>query len=430
MSTAWIAKQYHHIRTGGIQVVIRKVRRLPPHLVFLVAFPIWLVMVLGFRMVRPWLVVRFGLLDSERIGHFSIHPEIYLSGLDCGLGCLDKPFIDIWCFSGQICNQQLAKMWARTLHIWPQLIVWPLFRTNALLPGGEVHCIPHPDFNLRLRSICLSKNVLDYTKPHLSFLTAEEEEGYKNLHAMGLAPDQPFICFHGRDSSYLATQYSGGDFSYHDYRDVTIQNYLPAVDELTRRGYVAIRMGSKVKDRLLTSNAKVIDYANSHHQSAFMDIFLSAKCEFFLSSGSGIFCPSMSFRRPQVIVNASPFTTVLDLDSDILFIPKKYRQTSDGHYMTCQEIFDLKAHTFTFTNLFKDAGIELVENSSQEILEIVIEAEERYKGTWITTPEDEELQQSFWSSLPENHHSTPVRSRIGTSFLRNNRYLLLDTSNE
>ncbi len=419
----WIARQYLHIRAKGTQEAIRKARLLASHLYFLAAFPIWLLVVFCFRLVRPWLVVRLGIFRSDRLGHFSLHPELYLSGLDCGLGHPDKPFVDLWCFSSAICNQQLAKMWRRTMHIWPRWIVWPLFRVNALLPGWKRHCIPHPDFDLAVKAEYFSRNVFDRTNSHLSFSATEEEYGFRCIEAMGLARGQKFICFHGRDSNYLETTYPG-DWSYHDYRDVTIHNYLSAVEELTRRGYVAIRMGSKVRDEFATSNAMVIDYANSHHQSDFMDIFLSSKCEFFLSSGSGMCCPSMAFRRPQVIVSAAPLVTVLDLDSNILFIPKKYRRISDARDMTCREIFDSNAHTFCLSQCYTNAGIELVESSPQEILEVVLEAEERYRGAWIKKPEDDELQQRFWALCPENLYSGLIHSRIGAGFLRNNRHLL------
>ena len=423
----WIAKQYTDIRAKGILEATRKVKllllMLLKQLAFLAFFPCAILLVICFRLMRPWLVIRLGVLLSERIGHFSLHPEIYLSGLDLGLGCPKKPFVDIWCFSDNICNQQLANMLRRKMHIWPRCFIRPVFSVSALLPGNDIHCIPHADLNLAFRKVCISENVLGRTKSHLHFTALEEERGFKCIEEMGLPRGSKFICFHGRDSSYLDATYPG-DWSYHDYRDVDIQNYLPAVEELTRRGYFAIRMGSKVRDKFSSSNAMVIDYANSHHQSDFMDIFLSAKCEFFLSSGSGIFCPSLAFRRPQIIVNASPFFTVLDFDSNVMFIPKKYWSISHARDMSCQEIFDSGSYRFHLSQCYKEAGIMLIENTSQEILEIVIEAEERYRNAWISKLEDDELQQKFWGFAPEDLYSGSVCSRIGTAFLHNNRHLI------
>ena len=394
-------------------------------LLYLFAYPFALLTVLCVRLIRPWLIIRLGILRSERIGHFSIHPEIYLSGLDCGIENPNKPFLDIWSLGRYTSNHQLAKMWRRSLRIWPYWIVWPLFRINASFAGHGIHCIPHADLNLDFRKACISQDVLARTDSHLYFTASEKENGFRCLNAMGIAQGTQYICFHGRDSRYLQETYPGpGNWSYHDFRDVDIHNYLPAVEELTRRGYVAVRMGSKVRDRLTSTNPNIVDYANSPHQSDFMDIFLSAHCEFFLSSGSGVMCVSMAFRRPQVIISEAPLCTSLDMDSSHLFIPKLYRKISSARDMTYSEIFATHAHKFDVTQDYSDAGIELVESSPHDILDLVIEAEERFRGAWTPKPEDDELQQRFWVIWPNDLHSGPIRSKIGASFLRNHPHLL------
>jgi putative glycosyltransferase (TIGR04372 family) len=155
-----------------------------------------------------------------------------------------------------------------------------------------------------------------------------------------------------------------------------------------------------------------------------MDLFLSAKCEFFLSSGSGAFCPSLVFRRPQIIVNASPILTVLDYDSNLIFIPKKYWSSNKGREMTCREIYESNSHTFHHTQQFIDVGISLIENTPQEILDLVIEGEERYRGIWLSKPEDIELQNKFWAICPNNLKTGLIRSKIGANFLQKNTFML------
>jgi hypothetical protein len=65
-----------------------------------------------------------------------------------------------------------------------------------------------------------------------------------------------------------------------------------------------------------------------------------------------------------------------------------------------------------------------VENTSEEIKDLVVEMDERIKGTWQSTPVDDELQRRFQALwLPgEVDRECPVR--IGTEFLRQNRHLL------
>jgi hypothetical protein len=50
--------------------------------------------------------------------------------------------------------------------------------------------------------------------------------------------------------------------------------------------------------------------------------------------------------------------------------------------------------------------------------------DERIKGTWQTTEEDEELQKRFWKLFTPNDLNKVFRARIGTEYLRQNRQLL------
>ena len=50
--------------------------------------------------------------------------------------------------------------------------------------------------------------------------------------------------------------------------------------------------------------------------------------------------------------------------------------------------------------------------------------DERLKGTWQTTEEDEELQQRFWSLFRKSELHGVIKARIGGDFLRQNKDLL------
>jgi len=72
---------------------------------------------------------------------------------------------------------------------------------------------------------------------------------------------------------------------------------------------------------------------------------------------------------------------------------------------------------------FKKRGIEIVENTQEEIFAATNEMEERLSGTWVTKKEDEALQAQFWSLLPSKLLKSP-NCRIGAQFLRDNREML------
>jgi hypothetical protein len=96
--------------------------------------------------------------------------------------------------------------------------------------------------------------------------------------------------------------------------------------------------------------------------------------------------------------------------------------------MTFREIFDRGAGDFLHTSEYEQAGIELVENTPQEIADVVLEMESRQSGRWQSSEEDEELQRRFWQLFPRRSTAPPhqrlhgeIRGRIGANFLRQHR---------
>ena len=104
--------------------------------------------------------------------------------------------------------------------------------------------------------------------------------------------------------------------------------------------------------------------------------------------------------------------------------------------MTFKELFESGVGTCQRSNEFTKFGIELVENTKDEISEVVKEMDDRLNGTWKSNEEDDELQNRFWSIfpkktiLPYGHNSREIplhgeiKSRIGAEFLRQYRNLL------
>ena len=92
--------------------------------------------------------------------------------------------------------------------------------------------------------------------------------------------------------------------------------------------------------------------------------------------------------------------------------------------MTILEIIESGAGRFLRTEEYEKAGIELLENTPQEILDACIEMDERLKGTWNTTEEDDVLQKAFWDNFKSSDLNVVMQSRIGAKFLKQNRDLL------
>ena len=367
---------------------------------------------LAMRALRPIRVVRIGGMNSSRIGPFASRPEMYLCQRDAGVH--DGRTFDIFFHASLISNQQLRRMWDRTLRVWQ--FAKAVNRVSNGLPGASAHIIPPPPARD-------TEGYLAKYPPHLSFTPEEEARGQAELRKMDVPPGAQFVSFHARDSAYLKAMHPRGDWSHHDYRDCEIENYLAASEEMVGRGYFALRMGAVVGEPLNGGSPGVIDYA-TNHRTDFMDIYLSAKCRFFLTSGAGIESVSRIFRRPTAYADAIPIEQVATWGPDDLFIPKRLWMRAEKRFMTFREILDSGAGRFMKSEQYDQHGLEVVGNSADEIEALAIEMDDRLNGTWRASDGDEELQQRFWSLYQPSELIGVFLSRIGADFLQRNRELL------
>jgi len=112
------------------------------------------------------------------------------------------------------------------------------------------------------------------------------------------------------------------------------------------------------------------------------------------------------------------------MGSDLIFIPKHFWSIVEKRFLSFREIFNLGAHLFGLTLDYERAGIEWVDNNVDEIRAVVLEMEQRLSGSWVSNPEDEELQSRFRSIWPLRRNGRPLQARIGADFLRQHPELL------
>jgi len=368
------------------------------------------------RLVKPWLLVRLGSMVSNRFGHFASNTEVYLCERDAGINVPKQRYVDIFYMAEKpISNQHLATMWKRVLRVWPAWIMAPIRRINLLIPGSAVYEIGNNTQGDRD-----VHNLLDQFPPHLQFTAEEKARGEAGLRAMGIPSEAVFVCLNVRDSVYLEAHIKG-DWGYHNCRDSNIQNYVLAVEELAERGYFVIRMGAKVREAMKSTHPMVIDYAINGMRSEFMDIYLGAKCAFCISTGTGWDSIAEILRRPIVYVNLIPLRYMTTSSARFITITKKHVFREQEKILTLREILSCPDYASN--------SIDLIENTPEEIRDVVIEMVERLNGTWQPHEDDEALQKRFWEIFPTDavdaYQGKPlhgeIRARFGAAFLRNNR---------
>lgn len=420
----FIKRQIYQIQQGGSAVLVRKIKILLGKFFNLPLYILAIPAVLAIRLIKPWLLVRLNGLISSRIGHFGANTELYLCERDAGINVPTQRHIDIFYMAYKpICNQQLAIMWRRVLRIWPNWILAPIDRINRLIPGGASHEIGNNTQHDRD-----VHNLLNRFPPHLQFTFEEEVRGEAGLRKIGIPTEAQFICLAVRDSAYLAAHLSGGDYSYHNYRDSDVQNYVLAAEELADRGYFVIRMGAKVCTAINSTHPKVIDYATNGMRSDFMDIYLGAKCAYCISVGTGFDAVPLIFRRPIAYVNMVPIGYLFTFREQFLGIFKHHFEAQSNRKLSLAEIFSHDVGFCMTTSDYETKGVDLIENTPEEIRDVAIEMAERLNGTWQAHADDKTLQQRFWEIFPINAIDAcegrplhgEIRARFGAAFLRNN----------
>ena len=91
-------------------------------------------------------------------------------------------------------------------------------------------------------------------------------------------------------------------------------------------------------------------------------------------------------------------------------------------------MYDLGLENACRTQDFEKAGVEVVDNTSDEIRDLAIEMIERINGNWVVNADDKDLQSRFWAVVEKSTGSrikaVNVSSYIGTSFLKKHLDLL------
>jgi putative glycosyltransferase (TIGR04372 family) len=367
----------------------------------------WIMLpLLGFWTIRK---IRIGFLIYSRIGHLSLNTELFLRRRHVDEDLQKQFHIFI---TGKPANRQLLKMIRRRVPVIESHL---LYQMMDLVKEREGMFIELPHANS-------SYYEFNNIPPQLSFSEQEEEKGEELLRSMGIEPGSPFVCFHARDKVYLDTTLTYRDWSYHDHRDSDIMNCLPAAQYLASQEMYTIRMGYKVESALPKTDPRIIDYA-THHRTDFGDIYLAAKCEFFIGSTAGITGIPLIFNRPMAYVNFMPLGGAGVADSN-LFIVKKHWHVKEKRLLSFKQVFAMGADLWTDGDQFKNGGLEVIEHTADEILALIKEMYGRYKGMWVYSEEDEELQNRYRALFPPGHQCIGFGSRMGAEFLRQNLELL------
>ena len=240
----------------------------------------------------------------------------------------------------------------------------------------------------------------------IDFSEKQKKYGESLLKKMPIFQNKKIVTIFARDSSFLHNKFPKQNLSYHSYRDGNIDSYIKAAEEMASRGYYVIRMGVEVNKPMQSQNPKIIDYATIGARGDFMDIYLGAKCTFCISTSSGFDSIPTIFRKPIAFVTV-PVAYIYTFSEKFLSITKHHMSKIDNHELSLNEIFDNNVAYAMTSKEFEDNEVYLVENSPEEIRDLVVEMDDLLNNSWVKKNQliQEESNMNFIKNLSNFHHT-------------------------
>lgn len=256
--------------------------------------------------------------------------------------------------------------------------------------------------------------------PLLTLLPEDRAFGIERLRRLGVPEGAWYVGLHVREGGFYAEASSG--ISTH--RNSTIDDYLPAIEEITRRGGWVIRLGDKSM-RPMTRMPQVVDYAVGEHKSSVMDLFLIATSRFVIGTTSGLTTATLSFGRPMLLANCISNDWQL-WSSDTDFIVKRLRERRSGRYLTLGETYRQPTQGYLINNVVTNRRGYLIESNSREEIKAAV----RFKldlldGVTRRPDRNHPTMAAYWRDMAENTFMFGAAHPV-VPFLEKHRELLGD----
>jgi putative glycosyltransferase (TIGR04372 family) len=181
---------------------------------------------------------------------------------------------------------------------------------------------------------------------------------------LGVGDDAKVIVIHMRGAGFHRHRVVA-----HSFRNVTVENYLPAIRRLADRGFHVVRIGDRSMTPLPDTGPRVIDAPFLADYDALIDPYFIARSSFMISCNSGPCSLARAFGRPCLVLNAPVNPTFIPEAFELLAF-KKYVDHEGGgaRPLSYAEILQRRLQDVYSTAGFADNGIELRELTADEIL--------------------------------------------------------------
>jgi putative glycosyltransferase (TIGR04372 family) len=258
---------------------------------------------------------------------------------------------------------------------------------------------------------------LEGRAPLLNISDSDSNKGWQSLFDHGIPPGSWFVCLHVRDGNYWHEDTDSPE----SYRNANINSYISAIETITKKGGWVIRVGDS-KTTALPEMDNFFDYACSSLKSDWMDVFLCSSCRFFLGTMSGLYLVPHTFGVPCVLTNWLPVTAMPRSKHD-LFILKLLYSIRGDRLLSFEEGISADLAKCATKQDFENLEIKIIDNSPDDIKDLVLEMLNRLDGIQTFTESDIQLKNRFDKLFSAQSHYG-MNGHIGLKFIRRYQNLL------
>lgn len=407
----------------------------PNYLKIILSSTLGIWFVIPIILLKPLKKIYVASIRTSRIGHFVLDTEIMLARIHADEIKAKKNFLVIWVPDPTISNHYVYNIWKQIIHIVP----YNVFSSAILVTAVYLEKLTNIKLTYRFvgwdgylpyEHLLVDRQAVFYIPK------ADEQECIKTLLMNGIDVRKKWVCILARDSEYLNRTIPHLKWDFNSYRNSNIDTYKEAAEYLASKNILVFRMGSHVSQPFVSNKSElIIDYANSEWKTEKLDIFLSAKCHFFISSSTGLDAIPFATRNPILTVNLAQPLTFLKYHKDHIFIFKKFFHRRINRFITIKEFYEIgMADGFTIDNPrslrtqdFERLGIDVIDNSPIEIKDATAEMYEFLTAKNDDAKELSAAQKLFWKKypdLPGIAKSETALSRIGEKYIHQNPWFL------
>lgn len=337
---------------------------------------------LGAFALRPFALVRFLSLYSEKIGHYILNTSIYYSRYLLGQ---DEPSLDYLGLKphSPVINATVTEMWKRLLPLSPAAGQIAAMHSTSehnhtLLQGVDTH------------------NALERYPVAFPFTCKENMIALTHMEKMGIPRGSKLVCWYCRTEDFAKHHFPHAKMDdLQLYRNVALTSFRKAIDYLLTKGYYVLRMGTELNPPLPWQAKNLIDYAKEY-RTEFMDVWLFAHADLTLGTSSGIDCIPVVSGRNVLFASFAPMGYTLSFSSKTTTLFEHYYSKKARRRMTLKEIFASGFSTNQLESEFEKNGFRLEKNTEDEILEAVKEKIFLMEGG-TRSEEDLQLERAFVS---------------------------------